>query len=422
MFNTQFPMRVRSTTHSAGLKELIIASFAADADAVRRYLPKFQEADWKSVMWWLDASGMALYFFDQARKLGVDQAVPPSVISEFVRRFENNKLRMESLREEAYALAGLLESAGIHYAILKGFTLVPESSPIHALRAQTDLDFLVNEQDAGNSIRLIRLLGYKHFATSGHVIEFRAGAPGKPDMANLYKASTLRSLELHLLPERSCDESLLTRRVSRSFDDRTFYALSPADTLVHQSIHLLKHLCGEHTRLSWILELWRHATARRSDIRFWREVEERAVEAMNGDLAMSVAFWCAQEFFSDARESVPERWGRQELPMRVRLWLERYARQLLTSDLIGNKLYALLRAEIPCGPHEVRKTRNILLPTVLPFRVLEAQRNETLSRRLDRYSIELKFFLRRLVFHLRESLRLAVESARWNRAVAKAEQ
>lgn len=422
MTTNSFPMRIRRTARSAELKEEIISSFKRDGVAARQSFAKFDEADWTSVMWWLDMSGMAIYFLDRAQGIGADHAVPHDVIENLAHRLENNRHRTQSLLQESIALAGAFENAGIHYALLKGITLAPESVPESVLRCQTDLDFLVLSGDVKAATDCIEQKGYKHFLTRSNTMEFRAGAPNKPDLSNLYSALTQRALELHWLSASPSEPNLLTRRVPRSFNGSSIYALSPADILVKQATHLLKHLCGEHTRLSWILEFWRHVSARRSDERFWSEVQVRVKETTNGDLAMGIAFWLASEFFGDTGAGVPEEWRSDALPVRIRLWLERYARQLLTSDLLGNKLYALLRREVPCSPQEARKTRDILLPRVLPFRILEPQPAESVVERLDRYAIELKFFLRRLGFHIRENVRLVFESARWNRATAKVER
>lgn len=415
-------MRVRSTARSAQLKEAIISSFKADACVLKPSFDRFNDADWTSVMWWLDISGTAIYFLHQAHQIGVEESLPRAVREGLERRLENNRLRMQSLLEQSHATAALFDAAGVRYALLKGFTLTPESVPESAMRSQSDLDFLADSRDAEIAIRCIEKMGYVQYGKFGSTMEFKAGPASWPDLSNMYSNRTQRALELHLLPEGLPEPNLLTRRVARFYSGLSIYALSPADIMVQQSIHLLKHLCGEHTRLSWVLEFWRHAVARRSDRQFWSEAIDRSMETWNGDLAMGIAFRVAGEFFGETGAVLPEQWQSDALPARVKMWIERYARPLITSDRIGNKLYALLRKEVPCAPHDERKTRDILLPRVLPNRLLEPLPQERLGDRLDRYAVEMKFFLQRLGFHIRESLRLVFESARWNRATAKVER
>jgi hypothetical protein len=413
--------RAKPTARSLELKEAIIASFVLEPGEACRRLAGFDEADWLSVMWWLDVSGMAIYSLDLVQRIGAGEMIPRNVQASLAQRLKNNGIRMEALRHESYAVAECFESENIPYALLKGITLAPESAPRSELRCQTDLDFLVAERSEQQAIRAIGQLGYRLHARSGNTLEFRAGVMPLPDLANLYTVHTLRALELHLLPESNSESNRLERRVNRDFNGFRIDALAPADILVQQALHLLKHLCGEHTRLSWVLEFWRHVNVREGDDGFWRGVELVATESMNADLAMGVASSLAAQFFGKPA-GLPARWSAEALPVRVRLWLERYARRLLVSDAVGSKLYALLRREVPSAAHETRKTRDILLPRVLPAPLLESQSGESLADRWKRYGIETQFLLRRLGFHIREGVRFAVESPRWSRAVAREER
>lgn len=134
---------------------------------------------------------------------------------------------------------------------------------------------------------------------------------------------------------------------------------------------------------------------------------------------MEMAIWLAESFFGCNPADMPRQWGENALPVRVRLWLERYAHDLLLGDTIGSKLYALLRRELPRGVNQPRTTCQILLPRVLPATILEAQANESYSQKWNRYCVETRFILQRLWFHFREGVRFAVETSRWNRAVAR---
>ena len=212
---------------------------------------------------------------------------------------------------------------------------------------------------------------------------------------------------------------LLLRRVQCDFDGASIHALSPSDILIEQARHLLKHLCGEHTRVSWVLEFWRHIRNRTGDNDFWRHAETCAPGLIHGDIAMATAAWLAEDLFGGIQAEIPPQWRVDALPVRVRLWLERYARRLLFSDTIGNKLYALLRNELPGGARQARTTFQILLPRVLPVAMLEAQPHESRSQKWARYRIEAHFIFRRLWFHLREGIRFAIEVSRWNRTVAR---
>lgn len=415
----RFPIRNKSTKRSLELKDAIVACFALEPTPATLRLRDFESSDWLSVLWWLDSSGMAIYFYQRAREIGADAMLPRALESELALRLSSNHIRIKSLLDESRVLATWFRRGNIPYALLKGVTLTPHSVPESALRCQADLDFLVSDRFADLAIHYLRRLGYRLHAQSGNSLEFRSGAPTPPDALNIYSIKTQRLLELHLATDSSCEMQLLARRVKRDFDGARICALDPADILVEQARHLLKHLCGEHTRLGWVLEFWRHLRNRKGDYDFWRRAESCAAELTNGDLAMGVAAWVAEDLFGGTQADLPPQWRSDALPVRVRLWLEQYVRRLLLSDTIGNKLYALLRNELPGGTRQMRTTSQILLPRVLPAAILEAQPHESWSQKRARYRIEARFIFQRLWFHLREGTRFAVEASRWSRTAAR---
>jgi Uncharacterised nucleotidyltransferase len=418
MLRSPFPIRIKTTPRSLELKEAVVACFTLDPGLALSRLTGFKPEDWLSILWWLDTSGIAIYFYHRACEIGADAMLPCEMGAGLAKRLRNNCDRMKSLFNEARAIAGWLESENVPHALLKGVTLTPDSVQESALRCQTDLDFLVSDRFADLAGCYIQRLGYRLQAKSGTTLEFRAGPLSRPDLANLYSVETQRALELHLAAETSCECRLLSRRVKREFDKSWIYALSTPDILVQQAVHLLKHLCSEHTRLSWVLEFWRHIRSRQGDGDFWPRAESCASEFTHADLAMGMAVWVAEDLFGSTGIGIPAQWRSDVLPVRVKLWLERYARQILLSDTIGNKLYAFLRREMPDGTREVRTTLQIFLPRVLPTAILEARPNETRSEKWRRYCVEARFVLWRLWFHLREGARFAIEVLRWNRTAA----
>lgn len=420
MQNSMLPFRARSTPRTSALKEAIVASFVLAPDTARTRLRGFEESDWLSVLWWLDISGMAIYFYHRASEIGGGPLLPQRVEAGLAQRLHNNRVRMKSLLDESRVLAMWFQVGNIPYALLKGVTLAPHSVPEMALRSQADIDVLIANEFADLAVHFVHRLGYRLHARSGGTLEFRAGPPTIPDLANIYSINTQRALELHLSKDGSCESRLLSRRVIRDLDGARVFALSPADILTGQARHLLKHLCGEHTRLSWVLEFWRHVNTTHEDDDFWCAAERSAAELAQGDLAMGMAFWLVGAFFGETSHNIPPQWRAEALPIRVRVWLERYARTLLLRDTVGNKLYALLHKELPGGALHHRTTFQILLPRVLPATLLEAPPEETPSQMRSRYLFEIRFILNRLWFHLREGVHFAVESCRWNRAVTRA--
>ena len=418
MSKSRFPQRNKTTARTQGLKEAIVAVFAAPERAADCILG-FSDADWKSVLWWLDVSGLAIYFLVQCQESGVEGLLPKWLSEDLTQRLGNNRIRIEALRQEACELARQLESSDVRYALLKGITLAPNSVPDSAFRYQADLDVLAARRNASQAVQCIREMGYSLHATSGDTLEFRAGEAGVPKMGDMYSVGTLRALELHLLAEKDEHSSLLGRRERRVFDDTEIAVLSDPDILVQQANHLVKHLCGEHTRLSWVLEFRRHIQARSGDDSYWESAARIAAAEKNGDLAMGMALWVAEEFFGKLPVEVPWQWSAKALPPRVLLWLKRYVRTLLMGDALGSKLYALLRKEIPGSAEQERSTRKILFPYYLPKPILQAKPRERLAERMQRYAVEIDFFFRRLQFHVAEGVRFSIEASRWRRAAER---
>jgi hypothetical protein len=417
MQDIRFPIRPKPTTRTPALKEAIVASFALDPDPAQMRLAGFDESDWHSVLWWLDIGGMATCFYLRACEIGVDRFLPPGVEADLALRLSNNRIRTKAILDEARALATWFQTGNIPHALSKGVTL--DSVEASAPGIQADLDFLIAERSVGLAIHYVHRLGYRLQTQSANTLEFRAGAITVPSFANIYSVNTRRALVLHLAREGSGECQMLARRVMCEFGGPRFYALSPADILVEQARHLFKQLCGEYVRLYCLLEFWRHVTARRRDTGFWHRVGSCAAEFAHGDLAMGMAYWLAEDLFGRPTVEIPLQWRADALPVRVRLWLERYARSVLLSDTMGNRLYALLRMELLGNARHHRTTCQILLPRVSPATLLETQPNQSRSPIWVRYYIESRLVLRRLCFQLREGLRFAVEASRWSRAVAR---
>jgi hypothetical protein len=419
MSRKRIPRRNKTTARTHELKEAIVASFANPGDGAVDGLRGFSDADWKSVLWWLDMSGLAIYFLAQSLEIGAANVLPEWMSEDLAQRFSNNRIRTAALRAEACELARCLEDGAVRYALLKGITLTPDAVPDSAMRCQADLDVLVARRNIWQAIHSVQRLGYGLQAVSGDTLEFRAGEASIPEMGNLYSVRTQRALELHTLAETDGQSSLLKRRWWRTFDDTPIAVLSPPDILVQQAKHLLKHLCGEYTRLAWILEFRRHVQARCVDETFWRTAERVAAGEKNGDLAMGIALWVAEEFFGRMPMELPQQWSPEALPARVLLWLKRYARVLLMGDALGSKLYALLRKEMPRGGEQERSTGEILFPRYLPTPIMRPRPRERLAERLERYAVETDFFFRRLEFHVVEGVRFGIEAPRWRRAAER---
>lgn len=403
------------------LKEAVLASFRFSSGDVTNQFRNYSLNDWQAILVWLDISGMALYLLDRVRELKIEGSVPMPIRERMQLNLERNRERTAALLSHAKDVANRFKQAGIPFALLKGITLTPDSVPEPALRWQTDLDFLVGGSDAEAASEILRSLGYTLNATSGRTMEFRSGSSGKWDLANLYRADIQRSIELHCLPRRDGSQDRLARASGRLFDGTEIPALSAADTFVQQALHLMKHLCGEHTRLSWVLEFTRHLRLRQQDHAFWNDVRAIAKAEPQAGLAIAMSVWLASEMFGLNLPSAVDPWASDQIPDGVIVWLQRYARELLLSDSHASKLYLLLRRQLPNRP-DVKGTARLMIPLCLPARITEPVPGETLTDRLTRYRIEASHSWRRLCFHLFEGIRLGIETLCWEWRTPKVQQ
>jgi hypothetical protein len=414
-----------SAGRSQRLKEAVLASFYEPASEVQARLAEFTSDDWERILFWLDISGLALYLLDRLTRLELETCLPEPIRIRLEESLRNNCERTADLFREASAISRKMELQHISFALLKGITLTPESVPDCTLRSQTDLDFLVAASDASAAKSVILEFGYALRALSGKTIEFKAGSLSKPDIRNMYRVHSQRALELHLLARsensKGSNRDRLARAQARCFHGVMIPALAPADALVQQGLHLFKHLCGEHTRASWVLEFWRYVQSRRNDVEFWNEVRSVAETEPQASIALGASTLLATLAFRG--EFAPEsltRWTTDRLPLPVRLWIETYGRRVLMAGSPGNKLYLILRQELPQGREMRANMRRLVFPLHLPPSITHGEPGEGLVARLGRYLIEICHVFARMFFHLVEGLKYAIESSRWQRRLTEA--
>ena len=403
---------------SLRLKEAVIASFYEPAPAVRARLGEFTLRDWLRAKYWLDVSGLALYFLDRLIALKLESCIPADFLEQLRGHLGENRDRAASLFTEILEITRALQYRNIKCAVLKGITLPLESVPESALRNQMDLDILVRSSDVDSTKECLASFGYVLDAISGSTWEFKTGPSGTSSLKNLYQVRPERSVEVHLVddlpPTTSADR--LTRAVWKSIQGQQLPSLSPADVFVLQGQHLFKHMCGEHTRVSWVLEYWRHVCARRVDSAFWAEVELIAAQEPGVKLAIGAATLLASLMFGPFAPQELSNWSMEQLPPAICLWIQLYGRRLLLSDSPGSKLYLLLRKELnPQSPGEEAARRKLMFPLHRPPRITRPIGNEGILTRFRRYRFESYFVFRRLRFHVAEGIGLAVESLRWQR-------
>lgn len=418
-----FGFESRAASRARRLKDAVLACFDATAQEAEGRLAEFGLRDWQRILYWIDISGMALYLLDRLKELGMESCLPEEIRARFAQNLVENRERTEALFQEAAALSDALRRREISFALLKGITLTPESVSDPALRWQIDLDYLVAACDATAARHVLMEFGYALHAVCGNTMEFRAGESSAPDMRKIYRVDSLRSLELHMLSTTAGRDGRrhdrLARSEARDFRGAKIPTLAPADILVQQALHLFKHLCGEHTRASWVLEFRRHVEARSNDAAFWESVERIAVQEPQGEIALGAALLLSKLMFPLAVVPGFAATAISNLPSKVRLWVESFGARVLLADSPGNKLYLILRKELRGGREQRKAIRKLVFPAHLPPPVTHGVEGERLRARLARYKTEAYYVLMRLWFHIVEGLKYAIELSRWQRRVTE---
>lgn len=407
------------------LAEAIVEAFREPPERSRERLSHFSAQAWKKTDYWLEASGLALYFLDHVESLGIDDVIDAATLERLRRDLADNTVRRAAMLAECVAINQAFRDAGVRYANVKGFTLCPDSCPKPALRHQIDFDFLVAGEDLPLARACLEARGYELAAATGKAWEFKADNYSSRSSEHNYKAGAYRAAELHFLPHSEgmpVPDVRMERLGEWRAEGESFPALSSADQLIGQALHLFGHLRGESTRASWVLEFKRHIEAHRTDKAFWESVRQLAVEERNAPLAMGASILLATEMFGGFAPPELEVWALAAVPPAIRLWIEHYGKQAVLADFPGTKLYLLLQQELDrCqGVRHTASQRRLLPRRSAPW-VLKKQPRESLPAKVHRCSVQARFLWFRMRFHLVEAARYKRELWRWERLRAQRE-
>lgn len=411
-----------SKSHPA-LVSAIVASFSASREETSMLLSPFTAEDWACTEYWLDTSGLALYFLDIVQTRRLNRAIDPRLLEKLQHKLVDNKLRVARMLREWIDINRSFQNARICYANLKGFTLFPRSCPDSSLRHVSDFDFLVDPANMDLARALLGERGYQLTGSTARSLEFKTAGRIRKSLEGQYETDNRRSAELHIGIEsmESADASRRDVRLNRlsMWDCSTgsFPSLDPADQFIGQALHLLGHLRNEHTRVSWLLEYRNHVRSRRRDSAFWHVVKTRSTEQPEIATALGLSTLLATELFGPFAPPELCAWTVDALAPMVRLWAQLYGRRAVLADVPGSKLYLLLEdalREAGLGKSPASTMRK-LMPLRRSDRILPVASRATLRERVRGELIELQFLFFRLRFHLKEGFRYLVESRRWKR-------
>jgi putative nucleotidyltransferase-like protein len=369
--------------------------------------------EWRSLLHWLDISGLALYFLDRMTELRLSNLLPPTVLSRLKENLNDNTERTRDLLDESIMIQREFQRDALTYAVLKGFSLYPSSVPRPELRHQFDMDFLVAKKSAPAAKNILERIGYGLHAVSGRSWEFKRNAPPGTPMKDFYKASPGRSVELHVEADAPDRTSSLDRIEKRNIGGIDMPVLSPVDLFLGQGLHVYKHVCSEFSRTSHLLEFRRHVMLHRNDKAFWNKLRSSAEENPHASQRLGLVVLLTTHVMGNFAPEAFTSWTVARLPESARLWVKLYGHRVVLGSFPGNKLYLLLQRELNSPGAPSRSLRQALLPHRLPPAVTPPSASDTLSLRLRRHRKQIHFVFSRLRFHVLQGLLFAWESYRW---------
>jgi hypothetical protein len=413
-------------------------SFSSASSNRVEELNKVSPREWEHVLRWLDDSGLAFYFLQKLRNTN-SNAVPTWVISRLEGNFAANRQRVDAMSRRFGFLNQRFQEACVRFAVLKGFSLVPQFCADATLRHQSDFDYLVDDQSFAAARRILVEAGYSQKAPdSSH--EFVFLMPGTQASRNgeQYSAQAPHAVELHLDPWDSDDLHRLPG-VPRQFSvQRTriqrvsglsFPALTEEDAFLLQILHACQHLFTYWIRMSCFFEIGYFLNQRTSDTSLWNRIEQQVGDNLVlREFVVVITELVAMLFRAPLPEPV-RAWGPRIRPA-PRVWIENYARPWAFCEMPAFEFRLFPRAKLAlflyqqyrdnCAQKHV--VRNRLLTFSRLGRMASAAKDKP-SLILDVRWWRRQLLIRRSLFHALAGLRYLYEIPRWrwlNRARMRA--
>lgn len=431
----------------APVEEIVgFLSFSSDHSDPLHRIDKFTQRQWKHVLQWLDDSGLAFYFLQKLNDSKANDVVPPVVLSRLARNFAANHLRVDDMSHRFAAINGRFTDAGVRFAVLKGFSLVPEFCPFAPLRHQADLDYLVDEPSLAAACRVLIDAGYKQqdsrsinesiFVSVNHRDSVGTGgessrsdwqySPQAPHAVELH--TDIWDSAMHSLPPIPNVFSAAQARIHH-WDGLIFPAPTDEDAFLLQVFHACRHLFTQWIRLSCLYEIGYFLHRRASDTELWSRIEQRAGDsAVLREFVVIVTEMAAQLFAAPVPELV-QSWGARVRPG-ARIWMEHYARNWALGGLPVYEFTLFPRAKLALFLHQQYKSaswaqelphQNKLSASRLSRIASSIKKDPALALNLGWWKRQQLF--RRTIFHGLAELRYACEIPRWkwrNRASPQA--
>ena len=392
-------------------------------------IQQFSRRQWERVPQWLDDAGLGFYFLQKLKDVNATDTIPDSVLGYLLRNFAANQLRVEDMSRRFDVINKKFNDTGIRYAVIKGFSLIPEFCPYSPLRHQGDLDYLVDDESFPAACRVLVEAGYLAKESFSRVEKIFIIPGAKPSRgAAQYSPRGPHAVELHTnmwdgdmhrLPQIP-NLSFLDRAVHKHWNGLTFPALCDEDAFVVQILHTCHHLFTLWLRMSSLLEIGYFLNRRTDDREFWNRTAQAIAAIPTLREFVVIVTELVSRLFAAPLPALVQAWAVKIRPA-SRVWIEHYARRCAFSDLPFYQFRLFPTVKFALFLHQQFREDASVGKSVVRKRLLPSARISRMASSLKKHpSLALKpswwghhMFVRRSMFHILAGIRYLVEVPRW---------
>jgi len=417
------------------LAETVVDSLGfsgAESDQANQ-LAGFRDREWKQALPWLHDAGLSLYLLQKLKDINRTDVLPTAILFRLEENLATNRQRVAYLARQFDFLNHKLNCAGVRYAVVKGFSLVPAFCPDSSLRHQSDFDYLVDDQSLPLARTVLEDAGYSLQKRKTNELVFLMPSAGMPSAADgQYEPHSPYAVELRRAfwdsdihgvsfegPEFSVDDVRIRR-----WQESTFRGLPEEDMFLIQVIHAFNHILTGWVRMSWLYEIAYFLNQRSTDRALWERVQRRVAagdEPLLREMTVVVAE-LSRHFYKAPIPSMLRTWS-DELRPSVRIWIQNYAwRWAFAKNRVdqftlfsASPVVLFLHQQYLSGGDARRHLlRSRLLPWEQLFRRARSIKANSSANAGGRGS-QLQRLVIRVLFHMTGGLRYLWEVPRWRK-------
>lgn len=403
-------------------------SFSCDHRESVKAIEEISPRRWERLAQWLDDSGLAFYFLQKLKETNASGAIPAAVLRRLEQNFALNQLRMDDLAHRFHSINRKFEAAGIQYAVLKGFSLVPQFCPNPALRHQGDFDYLLEERSFPAARQILTDAGYVP-KQSPSTMEAIFVTPGARPSRNgeQYSPTAPHAVELHTdvwygdfnrLPSVP-KLFFVDGAIAHQWNGSKFPALNDPDAFLLQVLHASQDLFTLWIKMSCLFEIGYFLNRRSYDEHLWMAIERRVGENRTLREFVVIITELASKLFGSPVPPLMQSWA-TTIRRGSRIWIDNYARRWALSELPAYQFSVFPTAKLVLFLHQQFRDRAPVGQDLIRKRLLPARVSRMVSsvRNNPRLLFDLAWWrrhlvIRRSIFHILAGLRYLCEVPRW---------